>query len=106
MGRTRADARLLRIQRLAQANQYRLSVHVREKIEDGEFYLQDIEHAIASGSIVESQKDDLCQSSDGRKYTIRGYDLCGAAFEVIGKIVVDHEGDTFLVITAFNRRGG
>lgn len=98
------DARLERIQLLVLKGQWELSSHVLDYIQDGEFELRDVEGAILTGSITESQKDEVEVAVDGRKYTILGSDHCGLPFETVGKIVEGAKGNEYFVITAYQRR--
>ena len=99
-----SDTRLERIRRLVLQGQWEPSSHVRQYIQDGEFELRDIEESIATGSITESQNDDVGTALDGRKHTIAGFDHCGLPFETVGKIVEGPEGNEYFVITAYQRR--
>ena len=97
----RRDRRLERIQLLVLRGQWAVSSHVRDKIEDGEFELDDVEASLRSGRISESRKDERGVALDGRKYTIVGRARCGLPLQTVGKIIAGADGQEYFVITAY-----
>lgn len=81
--------------------QWGVSSHVRDKIEDGEFELEDVETSLRSGRITASQKDERGVAVDGRKYTVSGRARCGLPLQTVGKIITGLDGEEYFVITAY-----
>jgi hypothetical protein len=94
------DRRLLRIQDLCRRSCVRLSEHVMDRIDDGEFEETDVYLSISYGCIVAAQRDGA-----ERKYVIRGPSKSGLAFETVGKFVQGFDGQEYFLITAYLVRG-
>ena len=60
-----------------------MTLHADEEMDDDNLSLSDIEQAILTSQILESQRD---RATSERKYRIRGYSLEGDFVEVIVKI--------------------
>lgn len=63
--------------------QYVMTIHADEEMDDDNLTISDIEQAILTGEIIGQQKD---KATAERKYRIRGYSTDGNLVEVIVKI--------------------
>jgi hypothetical protein len=96
------DATLIKIRTLILRDEYSLSKHVRDKIADGDFALEDIEDSILSGNIVETQRDESGTAIDGKKHKILGRLDNGVLFVTVGKLVWNDEDNCeYFVITGY-----
>ncbi len=76
--------KLLRtIQEKISLQQYIMTLHAEEEMEDDNFNIYDVENGILTGEILERQKDKTTAES---KYRIRGETVTGEAIEIIVKI--------------------
>ena len=92
---------LNQIKALIEAKHYETASHVDERIEAGEFDPEDMEQAILTATrIHKTERDELSQSTDGKKYTIIGRSRAGNAFYTCGKVKADHLGRHYFFITA------
>lgn len=89
------------IRRLVEEERFQFAGHVYDKIATNYWTFEDVVESILTGAIQESQKDELGQAVDGKKYTIIGRDCWGNLIETVGKIVADDEQRLYLVITAY-----
>ncbi len=71
------------IQQKILQQQYVMTIHADEEMDDDNLMLDDVEQAILTGEILERQKD---RSTAERKYRIRGYSTDGNLVEVIVKL--------------------
>lgn len=92
-----------KIRGLVRSGRYDLTIHVLEKIQEGEFDLDDLEYSVINGNISKNQNDELKQSKDGRKYVILGPTPIGMSFESVGKIMEADDGEEYIFITAYRR---
>ena len=60
-----------------------MTVHGQEEMEADEFTLDDVEHVVLTGEIVERQKD---RRTGEAKYLIEGHGLGGQKTTVVAKI--------------------
>ena len=92
---------LTRIRDLMYQRNYRTSGHVDDRVTDGEFDYDDLEHCILSADrIYKTEHDEHDTATDGNKYTILGRDHAGHRFYTCGKIRRDHLGHYYFFITA------
>ena len=66
------------IQQKILQQQYVMTIHVDEEMDDDNLMLDDVEQAILTGEILERQKD---RATAERKYRIRGYSTDGDLVE-------------------------
>ena len=71
------------IQQKILQQQYVMTIHADEEMDDDNLMLDDIEQAILTGEILERQKD---RATAERKYRIRGYSTDSNLVEVIVKL--------------------
>jgi hypothetical protein len=64
-------------------NDYIMSTHADEEMDEDDLALYDVEHTILTGRILERQKDNM---TGEWKYRVRGEAADGASVEVIAKI--------------------
>jgi hypothetical protein len=93
------------IRELVDSDAYDLTEKVKNLIEDGWFCEEDIKHCVRTGLICKTQRDEMKNSINLKKYTILGRDLSGAPFYCAGKIMRSEAGKLFLVITAHVQGG-
>mgnify|MGYP001201151593 CR=1 FL=1 len=77
------------------ADQYIMSEHADEKMDEEDLAIHDVECAILSGAVQERQKD---RQSGEWKYRVRGESADGAPVEVIAKI---SPSGKLVVVTAY-----
>ncbi|NEP61695.1 MAG: DUF4258 domain-containing protein [Symploca sp. SIO2G7] len=63
--------------------EYVITLHADEEMDDDNLMLTDVEQAILTGEIIELQKD---RATAERKYRIQGYSTDGDLVEVIVKL--------------------
>ncbi|MCU0548950.1 MAG: DUF4258 domain-containing protein [Leptolyngbya sp. Prado105] len=93
---------LQRMQEKIHQNQYVMTLHAEEEMEDDNLSILDIEQAILSGSILERQNGSfasrrVCTTSEW-KYRICGITLDNSKVEVIAKLGVT---DKVVIITVY-----
>jgi hypothetical protein len=71
------------IQEKIRLQQYIMTLHAEEEMEDDDFSIYDVENGILTGEILERQKD---QTSAELKYRIRGETVMGEGIEIIVKL--------------------
>lgn len=92
---------LREIQRLVEHGQYRYSRKVEERIEDGYFDEDDLDHCILSAQrISKRERDELGNAIHGMKYVILGRDTHGRPFYTAGKMLRSQRGRLYFFITA------
>lgn len=74
---------LQRIREKITAQQYVMTLHAEEEMEDDGLTIYDIEQGIMTGEVLERQKDRLTSES---KYRIRGETVGGGEVEIIAKL--------------------
>lgn len=77
------DEILQRMRAQITAQQYVMTIHAEEEMEDDGLTRYDIEQGILTGKILERQKDRLTSES---KYRIRGEIAGGGEVEIIAKL--------------------
>jgi hypothetical protein len=75
--------------------QYVMTIHADEEMDDDNLTISDVEQAILTGEIIEQQRD---RATAERKYRIRGYSTDGNLVEVIVKIGVSGK---VIIITVY-----
>ena len=71
------------IQEKIRLQQYIMTLHAEEEMEDDDFSIYDVENGILTGEILERQKDRTTAES---KYRIRGETVTGEGIEIIVKL--------------------
>jgi hypothetical protein len=74
---------LRRIQEKVRSQAYVVTLHADDEMYEDELTIQDLEHAVATGSVVERQKD---QHSHEGKYVIHGSSLRSEPVAVVAKL--------------------
>lgn len=88
------------IQQLVADGFYDYSQKVEDAMNARQFDLEDLEHCIATGKVVKTNRDKLKASVGNRVYVIVGRDTRGRKFYAAGKIVRAPEGLVFFFVTA------
>ena len=86
---------LTRMREKIQTRHYIVTLHAEEEMDDDEFSIFDVEHAILTGRIRERQRD---RDSGEWKYCLTGYALDHREMEIIVKLSVT---DKLVIITAY-----
>ncbi|MGK7875582.1 MAG: DUF4258 domain-containing protein [Xenococcaceae cyanobacterium] len=79
------------LQEKVRMQQYVMTIHAEEEMNDDGFTIYDVENGILTGRILERQKD---RETDEAKYRVRGEGVTGEEIEVVvklsptGKIVI------------------
>ena len=89
---------LHRIRELVRAGRYVITLHAYEEMTDDDLSVEDIEHAILTGAIVERQVDRVTNES---KYVIQGSSRSSEDLVVVAKI-----GPTMRVVVITVYLGG
>jgi len=88
---------LLRMRQAIRTREYYVTTHADEEMYDDDLSIRDVERVVATGRIVERQKDP--QSSEW-KYVIHGVSLDSEAAAVVAKFGFT---DRLVIITVYRR---
>jgi hypothetical protein len=84
---------------------YDYSQKVEDAMNEGRFDLEDLEHCIATGKVVKTNRDELKASVGNKVYAIIGRDTRGRRFYAAGKILRSpKQGLIFFFVTAYPAR--
>jgi len=86
---------LIQLKEYVRHNQYVVTIHAAEEMDEDDLSIYDIERLILSGEIIERQKD---QERSEWKYLVRGRSVDGSQFIVVVKI---GQNDKMIIITVF-----
>jgi hypothetical protein len=93
------------IRRLVANGCYDYSQKVEDAMNEGRFDLEDLEHCIATGKVVKTNRDELKASVDNKVHVIIGRDTRGRRFYAAGKILRSpKQGLIFFFVTAYPAR--
>jgi hypothetical protein len=93
------------IRRLVANGCYDYSQKVEDAMNEGRFDLEDLEHCIATGKVVKTNRDELKASVGNKVYVIIGRDTRGRRFYAAGKILRSpKQGLIFFFVTAYPAR--
>jgi hypothetical protein len=93
------------IRRLVANGCYDYSQNVEDAMNEGRFDLEDLEHCIATGKVVKTNRDELKASVGNKVYVIIGRDTRGRRFYAAGKILRSpKQGLIFFFVTAHPAR--
>jgi hypothetical protein len=93
------------IRRLVANGCYDYSQKVEDAMNEGRFHLEDLEHCIATGKVVKTNRDELKASVDNKVHVIIGRDTRGRRFYAAGKILRSpKQGLIFFFVTAYPAR--
>jgi hypothetical protein len=90
-----------KIRQLIRGGRYHLSSHAYNKIAENEFLLEDVVHALLTGSVQSIRADELGAAVDGKKYIMFGHTTHGVLVGTVGKILRTDDGQLYFVITIF-----
>jgi Domain of unknown function (DUF4258) len=91
------------IQEKIRLQQYIMTLHAEEEMEDDDFNIYDVENGILTGEILERQKDNTSAES---KYRIRGETVMGEAIEIIAKLGATGKAVIITVYALLEEEGG
>ncbi len=84
-----------RIRQRIRARQYDMTAHAAEEMAEDNLDIDDVEHAVLMGRVVQIQKDD----PRGNKFVIEGTDTGGeTSVGVVGRFLHD---DRYLIVTVY-----
>jgi len=93
------------IQHLVANGCYDYPQKVEDAMNEGRFDLEDLEHCIATGKVVKTNRDKLKASVGNKVYVIVGRDMRGRRFYAAGKILRSpQQGLIFFFVTAHPAR--